>query len=74
MKKFYCFEIATDHSYHVFAHENEQIADENLNAMRTVLGVSQEIDTYAIGTCEATDVDDALMKVRQGDWSYTQKC
>jgi len=65
-------EVATDGCYHLYVSTDENEVNEHFAELRRMLG--DEIETYSLGTMEATSVDEALDKIRAGDWDYTQLC
>lgn len=70
MSKFYAFEIATEGSYHLGAYANEAERDRELQFLLQVL--NELVATYAIGSAEGNDWENALDAIRMGDWEYTQ--
>lgn len=68
--KFYAYEIAYEDSYLMFVGEDEQKVNEKLNEDMKEEG--EEPETIACGTVEADDIDQALDKVRFGQWEYSQ--
>lgn len=68
---FYAYEIETGNSYHVGCYASQSAREMEMNALHKLHG--DDIDTYAIGTVEAENMDEARDKVERGDWQYSQK-
>ena len=69
--KYYCFEIATEGSYHLWVDADEKKMNKELSRQLEELG--DEVDTYAVGTCEAASIEHAQDCIRSGNWEYCQK-
>ena len=64
---FHVFEAVTESSFRLYV-------DTDQSAVDAKFVEAAEADTYALGTVEAENVEEALEKIRRGDWEYTQKC
>lgn len=73
---FYGCEIASVGSYHLYASLNENETTEWFYKIKKWLEELEgdEAETYAFGTIEAHSIDEALNKIRAGDWQYSQMC
>jgi hypothetical protein len=68
---YYAFEIITDTAYDVHVNQTESAMNTALEVIRSHYGVDN-IEAVAIGTVEADTAEDAIGKIRSGDWLYSQ--
>jgi len=72
MKTFHAFEIVEESSFIMYVDTDLLKVDMELERSLRICG--NDLETYAVGTVEADTVDEALNKIRRGDWDYSQKC
>lgn len=67
--RFHAFEISERTSHHLYANVDKVVCDQEFRRMKELVGVL--VESYAVGTVEADDVDKALNKIRSGDWEFS---
>jgi hypothetical protein len=70
-QKYFCFEIATENHYELWADTDEKKMESEFAKQTAALG--DEVETYAIGTCEAESIEAAHDLIRAGKWEYSQR-
>lgn len=66
---FHCFEVVTKDNYFIWADLNEESMKLQLKSLLIELG--NEVETIAVGCCEAKSIHGCHYKIRGGEWSYT---
>lgn len=72
MNTYHVLEVATETGYFVFVEQDEKTFDAKLGKLTKVFPDS-EVESYAIGTVNASSEEKAINKIRSGKWEYTQK-
>jgi len=67
---FHAFEISERTSHHLYANVDKVVCDQEFRRIKELVGVL--VESYAVGTVEADDLDKALNKIRSGDWEFCQ--
>ena len=72
MKTYYAFEIAMEGSYFLYVSESFEEREKEINLWLSEIP-ADEIETYAFGVIEAESKEEAMNRIRKGEWQYTQK-
>lgn len=70
-KLFHAFEIYAENIIQMGAYTSKQEADNEFAFWKRIIR-DENIDTYLLGTVYADNWEDALNKLRAGDWNWTQ--
>ena len=66
-------EVATGEGYHVLVDESEDTLYERFDALIDSLPDDTDCYDSAFGTVECNDIEDAIDRIRLGQWSYSQR-